>query len=77
MTELSIMLLAGDLVDGATVTVTVDKAKKVLKYEVDLSQVPVAERTQTKRPKPSAHDIDLSNGPIIEEMQEDADIMED
>ena len=75
MTELSIMLLAGDLVDGATVTITVDKPKRVLKYEVDLSHVPVEERTQTKRAKPSAHDINL-NGPIIEEMQEDED-MED
>lgn len=69
MTELSVMLVAGTLIEGATVTIGVDPAKPGFQYAVDLSMVPEAERTGKKlKPNPDLND---RNGPIVEELEDD------
>lgn len=73
MTELSVMLLSGTLVEGATVVVGVDGKKSALKYDVDLSMVSESERHGKKlKPDPDLKD----GGPIAVEL-DDADELED
>lgn len=69
MTELSRMLIAGTLIEGATVTIGVDAANSKLTYAVDLSMVPEADRAGKKLKVSS--DMYAAKGPIIEELEDD------
>lgn len=69
MTELSVMLVAGTLVEGATVTIGVDSKISRLTYAVDLSMVPETERTGKKlKPNPG---VNGRGGSVVEELEDD------